>query len=311
MSAPANHGRAWRRTANPQPPVHPRWPDPHLRLRTVAGQLPRLRLHIGQYAGRASCPGRRTGQRREVGTRLHLAHTARCRTAGPGAICASSPAAGFLLVTHCHEARFMKLRGLYAITDSQLLTGKFLSYVEAALDGGVTLLQYRDKTGDDSRRLREATELLKLCERYKTRLIINDDAELAARLGVGVHMGQTDGSLPDARALLGHKAIVGATCHGQLELAEQAKADGATYVAFGRFFNSQTKPGAPAVPLDLIAQVRARVHLPIAVIGGITLENAPQLVEHGADLLAVVHGLFGAETPQEVTRRAKAFMALL
>ncbi|MBI6854569.1 thiamine phosphate synthase [Pseudomonas lijiangensis] len=204
----------------------------------------------------------------------------------------------------------MKLRGLYAITDSTLLAGKFLTYVQAALDGGVTLLQYRDKTSDESRRLREASELLKLCEQYKTRLIINDDAELAARLGVGVHLGQTDGSLPDARALLGHKAIVGATCHGKLELAEKAKADGATYVAFGRFFSSQTKPDAPAVPFDLLEQVRAKVHLPIAVIGGITLENAPQLVAHGADLLAVVNGLFGAENPQEVTRRAKAFNSL-
>ncbi|GFM58171.1 thiamine-phosphate synthase [Pseudomonas cichorii] len=204
----------------------------------------------------------------------------------------------------------MKLRGLYAITDSTLLAGKFLPYVQAALEGGVTLLQYRDKTGDESRRLREASELLKLCEQYKTRLIINDDAELAARLGVGVHLGQTDGSLPDARALLGHKAIVGATCHGRLELAEKAKADGATYVAFGRFFDSQTKPDAPAVPFDLLDQVRAKVSLPIAVIGGITVENAPQLVAHGADLLAVVHGLFGAENTQEVTRRAKAFNAL-
>jgi thiamine-phosphate pyrophosphorylase len=204
----------------------------------------------------------------------------------------------------------MKLRGLYAITDGQLLTGRFLSYVEAALDGGVTLLQYRDKSSDESRRLHEASELLKLCERYKTRLIINDDAELAARLGVGVHLGQTDGSLPDARALLGHKAIVGATCHGKLELAERAKADGASYVAFGRFFTSRTKPDAPAVPLELLGQVRSKVKLPIAVIGGITVENAPQLVAHGADLLAVVHGLFGAETPAEVTRRAKAFNAL-
>jgi thiamine-phosphate pyrophosphorylase len=205
----------------------------------------------------------------------------------------------------------MKLRGLYAITDSQLLAGKFLSYVEAALDGGVTLLQYRDKGTEESRRLREATELLKLCERYKTKLIINDDADLAARLDVGVHMGQTDGSLTDARALLGHKAIVGATCHGQLELAEKARAQGASYIAFGRFFNSTTKPDAPAVPLDVLAQARARFHLPIAVIGGITLENAPQLVAHGADLLAVVHGLFGADSTQEVTRRARAFNALL
>ncbi|WP_285424276.1 thiamine phosphate synthase [Pseudomonas sp. efr-133-TYG-103a] len=201
----------------------------------------------------------------------------------------------------------MKLRGLYAVTDSQLLAGKFLSYVEAALDGGVTLLQYRDKSGDETRRLREASELLKLCERYKTRLIINDDAEVAARLGVGVHLGQTDGSLPDARALLGHKAIVGATCHAQVELAEKAKADGATYVAFGRFFNSNTKPGAPACDLDLLDQARKRISLPIAVIGGITLENAAPLVAHGADLLAVVHGLFGADTAQEVTRRARAF----
>ncbi|MBD8495738.1 thiamine phosphate synthase [Pseudomonas syringae] len=205
----------------------------------------------------------------------------------------------------------MKLRGLYAITDGQLLAGRFLSYVEAALEGGVTLLQYRDKTHDESRRLREASELLKLCERYKTRLIINDDAELAARLGVGVHLGQTDGSLSNARALLGHKAIMGATCHGRLELAEQAKADGASYVAFGRFFNSMTKPDAPAVPLELLGQVRARINLPIAVIGGITLDNAAPLVEHGADLLAVVNGLFGADSATEVTRRAKAFNALL
>ncbi|WP_426115738.1 thiamine phosphate synthase [Pseudomonas sp. DSP3-2-2] len=205
----------------------------------------------------------------------------------------------------------MKLRGLYAITDSQLLAGKFLSYVEAALEGGVTLLQYRDKGNDESRRLREATALLKLCEQYKTRLIINDDAELASRLGVGVHLGQTDGSLTLARTILGREAIVGATCHGSLELAEQAKADGASYVAFGRFFTSNTKPEAPAIPLDILEQARARFHLPIAVIGGVTLENAPQLIAHGADLLAVVYGLFGADTTQEVTRRARAFNALL
>jgi thiamine-phosphate pyrophosphorylase len=205
----------------------------------------------------------------------------------------------------------MKLRGLYAITDSQLLAGKFLSYVEAALEGGVTLLQYRDKGNDESRRLREATALLKLCEQYKTRLIINDDAELASRLGVGVHLGQTDGSLTLARTILGREAIVGATCHGSLELAEQAKADGASYVAFGRFFTSTTKPDAPAIALDILEQARARFHLPIAVIGGVTLENAPQLVAHGADVRAVVHGLFGADTTQEVTRRARAFNTLL
>ena len=205
----------------------------------------------------------------------------------------------------------MTLRGLYAITDSQLLAGRFLSHVEAALEGGVCLLQYRDKSDDAARRLREAEGLMKLCERYGTQLLINDDAELAARLGVGVHLGQTDGPLTSARALLGAKAIIGATCHSQIELAEQAAKEGASYVAFGRFFNSTTKPGAPAATVDMLAQARKRLHLPICVIGGVTLENAEPLVAHGADLLAVVHGLFGADSTQEVTRRARAFNDLL
>ncbi|WP_286912714.1 thiamine phosphate synthase, partial [Pseudomonas sp. UBA6315] len=194
----------------------------------------------------------------------------------------------------------MKLRGLYAITDSQLLAGRFLSHVEAALEGGVCLLQYRDKSDDAARRLREAEALMKLCERYGTELIINDDAELAARLGVGVHLGQTDGPLTPARALLGRQAIIGSTCHAQLDLAQQAASEGASYVAFGRFFNSVTKPGAPAANVELLEQARAQVKLPIAVIGGITLDNAAPLVAHGADLLAVIHGLFGVDSAQEV-----------
>ncbi|WP_256574410.1 thiamine phosphate synthase, partial [Pseudomonas sp. HAR-UPW-AIA-41] len=93
-----------------------------------------------------------------------------------------------------------KLRGLYAITDSQLLAdGKLLPYVEAALKGGARLLQYRDKSADAARRLREAEALRELCRQYGADLIINDDAELAARLGVGVHLGQSDGSLAAAR----------------------------------------------------------------------------------------------------------------
>ncbi|GLK91518.1 thiamine phosphate synthase [Pseudomonas turukhanskensis] len=203
------------------------------------------------------------------------------------------------------------LRGLYAITDSQLLAGgKLLPYVEAALDGGATLLQYRDKSSDDARRLREAQALKTLCERYGASLLINDDAELAARLGVGVHLGQGDGSLSVARALLGRNAIIGGTCLAQVELAEQAARDGASYVAFGRFFNSQTKPGAPAATLELVQQARARVQLPVCAIGGITLDNAAPLVTGGVSLLAVIHALFSADTAQEVNRRARAFSAL-
>lgn len=204
----------------------------------------------------------------------------------------------------------MTLRGLYAITDSQLLAGRFLSHVEAALEGGVCLLQYRDKSDDAARRLREAQALQQLCERYGTQLIINDDAELARHLGVGVHLGQTDGPLTPARALLGSAAIIGSTCHASLDLAAQAAREGASYVAFGRFFTSSTKPGAPAADVRLLAQARAQVNLPIAAIGGVTLDNAAALVHHGADLLAVIHGLFGADSAQEVPRRARAFNAL-
>jgi thiamine-phosphate pyrophosphorylase len=203
------------------------------------------------------------------------------------------------------------LRGLYAITDSQLLDqGRLLPYVEAALKGGARLLQYRDKSDDAARRLREAEALAELCRRYDAELIINDDAALAARLGVGVHLGQEDGSLASARARLDRHALVGATCHASLELADQAVAEGASYLAFGRFFNSFTKPGAPAASLELLQQARQRYRLPLVAIGGVTLDNAPSLIEAGASLIAVVHSLFAADSAAEVEQRARAFAQL-
>ncbi|WP_256203113.1 thiamine phosphate synthase [Pseudomonas sp. ML96] len=203
------------------------------------------------------------------------------------------------------------MRGLYAITDSQLLQGgKLLPYVEAALKGGARLLQYRDKSDDQARRLREASQLAELCARHGASLLINDDAELAAKLGVGVHLGQGDGSLAAARALLGRQAIIGATCHASLELAEQAAREGASYIAFGRFFSSQTKPGAPSATPELLEQASARFSLPITAIGGVSLDNGAELIARGADLLAVIHALFSALSATEVEARARAFSAL-
>lgn len=203
------------------------------------------------------------------------------------------------------------LRGLYAITDSTLLAdGRLLPYAEAALRGGARLLQYRDKSDNAATRLREADALRELCERHGATLVINDDAELAARLGVGLHLGQEDGSLAAARALLGRRTIIGATCHASIELAEQARREGASYVAFGRFFNSSTKPGAPAATLEMLQQARQHIALPIVAIGGVTLDNTPQLIACGASLVAVVHALFAADSASEVERRARAFSAL-
>ncbi|WP_417778986.1 thiamine phosphate synthase [Stutzerimonas xanthomarina] len=204
-----------------------------------------------------------------------------------------------------------KLRGLYAITDSKLLgEERLLPYAEAAVKGGARLLQYRDKSSDDTRRLREADALREICGRHGAQLIINDDAELAARLGVGLHLGQEDGSLSVARALLGRKAIIGATCHARLDLAEQAISEGASYIAFGRFFDSNTKPGAPSATPELLAEARQRFSVPITAIGGVTLDTALGLIAKGASLIAVVHALFAVDSANEVERRAQAFSEL-
>ena len=203
------------------------------------------------------------------------------------------------------------LRGLYAITDSALLAeGRLLPYVEAALQGGARLVQYRDKSGDANRRHDEAAALADLCRQHGALLIINDDLALARQLGVGLHLGQEDGSLAAARAELGAEGILGGTCHASLELAEAAVQAGVSYLAFGRFFASSTKPDAPPAPLELLDQARSRFALPVCAIGGVTLDNAPHLLAHGVDLIAVVHNLFSAASAGEVERRARAFARL-
>ncbi|GGL97105.1 thiamine phosphate synthase [Pseudomonas asuensis] len=203
------------------------------------------------------------------------------------------------------------LRGLYAITDSLLLAeGRLIPYVDAALKGGARLIQYRDKSHDGARRWDEAQALSELCTRHGADLIINDDLDLAVRLGVGLHLGQEDGSLAEARKQLGQAAIVGGTCHAQLALAERAVQEGASYIAFGRFFNSNTKPDAPAATPELLTEAQRRFTVPVCAIGGITLGNAASLIERGASLIAVIHALFSAPSAEEVERRAQAFSAL-
>ncbi|WP_052365339.1 thiamine phosphate synthase [Halotalea alkalilenta] len=189
-------------------------------------------------------------------------------------------------------------RGVYAITDSGLTPDdeRLFAAVEAALEGGLALLQYRDKSNDQVRRERQARGLAARCAAHGVALIINDDLALAARLGVGVHLGQQDGSIAAARALLGEQAIIGATCHASLELARRAREEGASYLAFGRFFASRTKPEAPPASLELLGEARA-LGLPCVAIGGIDHSNAAIVRRAGADLIAVVHAVFAAEDP--------------
>lgn len=205
----------------------------------------------------------------------------------------------------------MKLAGLYGITDNKLLAeGRLLPYVEAALQGGMQVLQYRDKSQDTARRYQEASALKALCQQYQAQLIINDDVLLAKELAVGVHLGQEDGSIAKARELLGQNAIIGATCHGSLTLAQQAKKEGASYLAFGRFFPSKTKPDAKPANINVLQQAKA-LGLPICAIGGITLDNTPLLIKEGVNLIAVVNELFAASDTTQVKLIAQQFAKLL
>ena len=196
-------------------------------------------------------------------------------------------------------------RGLYAVTDgAERPVGELVALVEQFLLGGAVLVQYREKTGDAQRRRREAAALLELCHTWGVPLIVNDDARLARSLGAaGVHLGREDLPVAEARALLGPGPIIGASCYADPDRALAAEAAGADYVAFGRFFPSRTKPLAPEASVPLLAAMRPRLRVPIVAIGGITPENAPALVAAGADLLAVVHGLFGEPNPRAAAAR--------
>lgn len=187
------------------------------------------------------------------------------------------------------------LTGLYGITDAELMpdTETLLRKVEQSLKGGARVIQYRDKSSDLKKRVQQASALNTLCKTYHVPLLINDDAGLAAGIGAaGVHLGQSDGAVTEAREMLGEDAIIGVTCHGSLQLAQQAQTEGANYVAFGAFFPSKTKPHAKPAPMGLLLQVKAEVDLPIVAIGGISVDNARQIISAGADMVAVIHALY-------------------
>jgi thiamine-phosphate pyrophosphorylase len=184
-------------------------------------------------------------------------------------------------------------RGLYAVTDSDLSGTALVQSVAQAIQGGAVMIQYRDKSTDAGQRLWQANDLQMLCQSLRVPLIINDDIELAIQCrAAGVHLGKDDATIEQARATLGEQAIIGVSCYASLSLAMAAQAAGADYVAFGSFFASPTKPDAVRADLELLRAARAELHIQIAAIGGITPDNGRALADAGADLLAVVSGVF-------------------
>jgi thiamine-phosphate pyrophosphorylase len=194
----------------------------------------------------------------------------------------------------------VKLRGLYAITPAGPGMERKL---RLALEGGVALVQYRSKAGDRA----QAEAVVRLGREFGVPVIINDDVELALEVGAqGAHLGRDDGDLATARRRLGGR-ILGASCYDELARARAAVAAGADYVAFGAAFASPTKPGAVRAPLELFREARP-LGVPLAAIGGITLENAPRLLAAGADLLAVISDLFDAP---DIRGRARQYGKLI
>jgi thiamine-phosphate pyrophosphorylase len=205
----------------------------------------------------------------------------------------------------------MRLRGLCAVTVDDPLLPRLSALVQAALDGGAPFVQYRNKAASRPLRRAQAAEMLRICRAAGARLIINDDVWLAVEIGAdGAHLGQDDapgGSLAAARAALGPKRILGVSCYNELARGAEAVAAGADYLAFGSMFPSRTKPAAVQAPLALLGEARRRFGLPVAAIGGITLDNAAEVIDAGADMLAVISDLFDA---MDIKARAEAYQRL-
>lgn len=200
-------------------------------------------------------------------------------------------------------------KGLYVITrDPSMGRWILVEEVRAALAGGAVAVQYRAKDGRRSKE--EASALLNVCRAFAAPLIVNDDVALAAEIGAdGVHLGREDGDLLMARRYLGPQAIIGISCYDDLDRARQAQQAGASYVAFGRFFPSKTKPHAPCADLGTLTAAKSEIQVPIVAIGGITQENGGQLIGAGADVLAVIEGVFGEQSPDSAACGFRALWA--
>ena len=199
-------------------------------------------------------------------------------------------------------------RGLYAVTPDEADTGALVVKVTAAVSGGARVVQYRNKVASAELRREQALLIKRACDSHDALLIINDHAELAREIdAAGVHIGADDGDIAAARALVGADKLIGVSCYRRIELAQSAQRQGADYVAFGSFFASSVKPNAVRASIDLLREAKRACEVPVVAIGGITIDNAPELIAAGADAVAVITAVFGAS---DVAAAAESFTAL-
>jgi thiamine-phosphate pyrophosphorylase len=184
-----------------------------------------------------------------------------------------------------------KISGVYAITPDEPVN--FTLVEKVIIKYEINIIQYRRKTTDEKVKYTEAKKLQQLCTLHNTLFIINDDINLTEKIGAdGVHLGKSDGSVVNARERLGEKAIIGASCYNDIGLAIRAEQCGASYVAFGSLFSSNTKPNAQHCSLDVITKARQLLSIPIVGIGGIDFKNSNKVFDAGCNAAAMLSYLF-------------------
>lgn len=201
---------------------------------------------------------------------------------------------------------------LYAVTD-RAWVGKLTlpQQVEAALKGGVTCVQLREKNLADSSILAEAREISALCKQYRVPFILNDNVALAAQCGAdGVHLGQEDMDPAEARRILGPDAIIGVSAHNVAE-AKAAVAAGADYLGCGAMFATTTKTNVTALPKETLRAICAAVGVPVVAIGGISKQNLLSLAHCGEAGVALVSAIFAAEDIEKECRELRKLAAQL
>ncbi|NIO41237.1 MAG: thiamine phosphate synthase [Burkholderiales bacterium] len=201
-----------------------------------------------------------------------------------------------------------RVSGVYAITPEIEDTSELVKRGTAALVGGIRIIQYRNKTGSASLRREQCLALLERLRGVGGTLIVNDDINLAFDVQAdGVHLGKDDESFADARHKLGDNKIIGVSCYNDFARARALQAAGADYIAFGSFFPSVTKPTAVGASIDLLVRAKAELKVPVVAIGGINKENAGDLINAGADAIAVLSALFLVD---DVEQEAEFFSSL-
>lgn len=185
------------------------------------------------------------------------------------------------------------MRGLYLITNDDPVELLLAKLEGAMANGGIAVLQYRRKKVAKQDQIYEIEYMKAMCAEYGVLFVINDDLEIAVKYGVGVHLGQDDGSIVEAVARLPKNVLIGRSCNNSLELAERAIADGANYVAFGAIYATDSKPEAGNIGLETLKLAKEKLNVPLCAIGGLTVENSKEVIESGADYCAVISDILG------------------